>query len=89
MINSSLHPIHIGIVFLELSLYFLANVRVNIVVDHAMMVHLVFGDETHVEEPVFVVHVFHADFCKLSAIYFFVFIIVVFSKFVLVGLVDL
>lgn len=54
-----------------------------------MMVHLVFGDETHVEKPVFVVHIFHTDFSKLSAIYFFVFIIVVFSKFVLVGLVYL
>ena len=41
-------------------------------------------DESHIEHPIFIVKVFHADFDELVSVYYLVFIKIVFLKFIFV-----
>jgi hypothetical protein len=88
-IEASFETVDVGVVVLELPLHFLPDVRVDIVVDHIVVVHLVFCYEAHVEEPILVVLVLHAYFTELVAVDLLIFIVVVFPELVLVGFFNI
>ena len=81
MLYSSLDFVHIFIAYFLVTFNLLSYVRVNQIVNFFLEVELFLGDEAHIEHPLFVVLIFHADFGELRLIKTFILVEVKLCKF--------
>ena len=85
MLDTSFYAIHVRIGFSEMPIDFFPDIRINEIIDLVLKIHLLFGDKTHIIEPIFVVLIFHTDLGEFGPFDRFTLIIVIFLKLLLIG----